>query len=104
MECRRCQAEIVDDRAWCAACELAYDGWSRRHAADIVWCALSGTVIVLTAGMLVPALGASWLFALTGVFAGFGTMVGLFRWNRRRRRTQFLRGAAVPRAYLPEQT
>jgi hypothetical protein len=104
MPCRRCQAEVVERTGWCLECELAYDGWSRRHAGDIVWCALSGTVVVLTAGMLVPALGVSWLFALTGVFAGFGTMVGLFRWNRRRRRGQFLRGAAVPRAYLPEQT
>jgi hypothetical protein len=101
VNCARCQAEITDDRRWCPACESDYDQWSRRHAADIVWSALGGMLCVLTAGMLVPALGAPWLFALSGVFAGFGTIIGIHRWNRRRRRAQFLKGAALARAYLP---
>lgn len=104
MECPRCQVEIADDRKWCVACEQAYDQWSRRYAGDIVWSALAGMVVVLTAGMLLPALGVPWLISLSGVFAGFGTLYGVFRWNRKRRRAQFLGGAAMPRAYLPEQT
>jgi len=102
MQCARCEAEIDDDRRWCPPCEVEYDAWSRRHATDIMWSALGGTVVVLAAGMLVPALGVSWLFALSGVFLGFGTIVGSYRLNRRRRRAQFLRGGSVPRAYLPD--
>ncbi len=102
MTCPRCNGEIEDEREWCASCELEYDAWSRRYAADIVWCSLGGTGVVLTVGLLVPALGVSWLFALSGVFLGFGTLLGTYRLNRRRRRGQFLRGAAIPRAYLPE--
>jgi len=101
MKCARCEAEVADVRRWCLQCERDYDLWSRRHAADIVYSALGGMVVVLAAGMLVPALGVSWLFALSGVFAGFGTIIGIHRFNRQRRRKQFLRGAAVPRAYLP---
>lgn len=104
MQCARCQAEITDDKKWCVECEQAYDLWSRRYAGDIVWSALAGMVVLLTGGMLLPALGVPWLVALSGVFAGFGTLYGLFRWNRKRRRGQFLSGAAMPRAYLPEQT
>lgn len=104
MQCARCHAEIDDPRRWCAICERDYDIWSRRHAGDIVWSALGGMVVMLTAGMLVPALGAPWLFALSGVFAGFGTILGIHRFNRQRRRRQFLGGAAVPRAYLPDTT
>lgn len=91
---------LARGRTWCPTCERAYDAWSRRHASDIVWEALAGTVIVLFAGMGLPLLGVSWLVAATGVFAGFGTMIGLHRVNARRRRRQYLRGE-VPRAYLP---
>jgi hypothetical protein len=107
MQCARCRETEVDDHAsgrWCGTCERDYDSWSRQHASDIVWSALGGMVVVLTAGMLVPALGVSWLFALSGVFAGFGTILGIHRFNRNRRRRQFLAGAAMPRAYLPEST
>ncbi len=77
--------------------------WQRRHAGDMVWSALGGMAVMLCAGVLIPALGVSWLFALSGVFAGFGALIGIARYNKRRRRGQFLRGAAVPRAYLPER-
>ena len=103
MSCARCQTEIPDDRKWCAQCETDYDIWSRRHASDIVWSLLAGTLVVVTAGMVMPLLGVPWIFATTGVFAGFGTLLGLHRWNRRRRRQQFLAGAAMPRAYLPDR-
>lgn len=105
MQCPRCEAEVFDTPkagAWCPECERDYDTWSRRHAADIVWQCLGGMVVVMTVGVILPALGAPWLLALSGVFAGFGTIVGLNRWNRRRRRGQFLAGAAMPRAYLTE--
>jgi hypothetical protein len=102
MACARCgNPDEGDDRRWCAACEAAYDGWSRRYAADIVWAALTGTVVVVFAGMGLPLLGVSWLAAVTGVFAGFGAFLGLHRLNGRRRRRQFLAGGPVPRAYLP---
>jgi hypothetical protein len=104
MQCARCQAEITDARRWCLQCERDYDTWSRRYAGDIVYSALGGMLVVLTAGILVPALGVSSLFALSGVFAGFGTIIGIHRLYRKRRRKQFLLGAAVPRAYLPEST
>lgn len=106
MECARCQVETDDARrqvrpTWCVICERDYDTWSRRHATDIIWQALGGMVVLITAGVLLPLLGAPSLIALSGIFAGFGTIVGLNRWNRKRRRGQFLRGAAMPRAYLP---
>jgi hypothetical protein len=91
-------------RRWCAACERAYDAWSRRHASDIVWEALAGTVVVVFAGMGLPLLGVPWLVAASGVFAGFGALVGLHRLNRRRRRRQYLQVGEVPRAYLPHRT
>jgi hypothetical protein len=91
-------------RPWCAACEHAYDAWSRRYAADIVWEVLAGTAIVAFAGMGLPLLGVPWLVAATGVFAGFGALIGLHRLNRRRRRRQYLRAGGMPRAYLPDRT
>jgi hypothetical protein len=102
MACPRCGAPAPDTgRRWCAACELAYDAWSRRYASDVVWEALAGTVVVAFAGMGLPLLGVSWLAAASGVFAGFGAFIGLHRLNTRRRRRQYLRGGEMPRAYLP---
>lgn len=100
MACPRCAAATDDDR-WCAACERAYDAWSRRHASDIIWSLLAGMLIVSTTAIALPLLGLDWIVAASGVFTGFGTLYGLHRLSRRRRRRQFLAGAAVPRAYLP---
>lgn len=99
--CPRCKTASPDDR-WCVECERAYDTWSRRHASDIIWSLLAGMVIVSTTAIALPLLGLDWIIAATGVFTGFGTLYGLHRVNRRRRRRQFLAGAAMPRAYLPE--
>lgn len=118
--CPRCHAELDDaprDRGgsiggsrpmrwgmptatWCKDCEQLYDGWVRRHANDIVWQALIGTVIVSTVGVGLPILGVGTLVAAAGAFAGFGAVYGLSRLTRRRRRQQFLQ-APLPRAYLP---
>lgn len=100
MACPRCDAASTDDR-WCVECEHAYDTWSRRHASDIIWSLMAGTAIVSTTAIALPLLGLDWVVAALGVFTGFGTLYGLHRVNRRRRRRQFLRGAAMPRAYLP---
>jgi hypothetical protein len=98
MTCARCGAKVV--RApWCKDCEQLYDGWVRRHASDIVWQALAGGVVVASVGLGLPLLGIGWLVAATGAFAGFGTLIGLARLTRRRRRRQFLQ-TALPRAYL----
>jgi Flp pilus assembly protein TadB len=96
MTCARCQAEVGDDRRWCATCELDYDAWSRRYATDIVYSALGGMVVVI----IVPLLGVPWVWATTAILGGSATILGSYRWNRQRRRRQFLAGAAVPRAYL----
>jgi predicted membrane-bound spermidine synthase len=102
MACARCgDPDSETGRRWCAACERAYDVWSRRHASDVAWAALAGTVVVTFGGMVLPLLGLSWLAAAAGVFAGFGAFVGLYRLNARRRRRQYLRTGEVPRAYLP---
>ena len=92
----------VDDAAatWCKECERLYDQWSRRHAKDIVWQALTGTVIVSVVGLGLPLLGIGKLIGAVGAFAGFGTVYGLARITRRKRRQQFLQ-APLPRAYLP---
>ncbi|MGN6108718.1 MAG: hypothetical protein ACTHU0_26670 [Kofleriaceae bacterium] len=103
MACPRC-ARDTEDAAWCGPCELAFDGWSRRHAGDLVWEVLPAMFLVAVAGMGLPLLGASWLVAVAGVFAGFGSFAGMHALNRRRRRRQFLRGGAMPRAYLPEKS
>ncbi len=100
MACPRCAADS-DGNRWCVDCERAYDTWSRRHASDIIWPLLAGGLIVSSTAVLLPMLGLDWIIAATGVFTGFGTLVGLARLNRRRRRRQFLAGAAMPRAYLP---
>ena len=101
MSCPRCHAE-TDDERWCADCERAFDTWSRRHASDIIWSLMAGMVIVTSTAIVLPMLGVDWIIAAVGVFSGFGTLVGLHRANRRRRRRQFLRGAAMPRAYLTD--
>jgi hypothetical protein len=103
MACPRCSAETKDDK-WCPACEGSYDTWSRRHASDILWSLAAGGLIVSATAIGLPLLGLDWIIAATGVFTGFGTLVGLHRLNRRRRRRQFLAGAAMPRAYLPAPT
>lgn len=100
MTCTRCETGTAGPSGWCKPCEVTYDAWSRQYAADIVWQVLAGTVVVVGFGMGLPLLGVSWLVAALGVFAGFGTLVGLHRLNRRRRRRQFLT-ANLPRMYLP---
>ncbi|MEO8699792.1 MAG: hypothetical protein ABI867_07100 [Kofleriaceae bacterium] len=99
MECGRCHAE-TDAKHWCATCERDYDGWSRRHASDIVWSAVGGMIVVIFGAMVVPLLGAPWVWATTAIVGGAATILGTYTWNRGRRRRQFLAGAAVPRAYL----
>src|SRR5688572_7779614 len=98
MACPRCDIETIEDR-WCEACERAYDTWSRRHASDIIWSLLAGMVVVTTTAIALPLLGLDWILVAAGVFTGFGTLAGLHRVSRRRRRRQFLAGAAMPRAY-----
>jgi len=105
MACPRCgETDTTAPDRWCKPCELAYDAWSRRHATEIVWEALAGTAVVVFAGMGLPLLGVSWLFAAIGVFAGFGTFIGLHRLNGRRHRREYLTAGEVPRAYLPDKT
>lgn len=105
MECARCKQDAALDRhGFCSDCAREYDGWIRQYASDIVPPAIVAMVIVLGVGMLVPFLGVSSLVALAGVFTGFGTLVGLFQLNRRRRRRQFLSTSGLPRAYLPTKT
>jgi len=99
--CPRCAAALdAAPTKWCKDCEQLYDRWVRRHATDIVWQALSGTVIVSAIGLGLPLLGLGPLSAALGAFAGFGTLLGLSRLTRRLRRRQFLH-ASLPRAYLP---
>ena len=101
MACPRCGADSSDDK-WCADCEAAYDTWSRRHATDVIWTLMIGGAILTSTAILFPLLGLDVITVAIGVFTGFGTFVGLYRANRRRRRRQFLKGAAVPRAYLTD--
>jgi hypothetical protein len=102
MSCPRCHAATgASASTWCKDCERLYDRWVRRHANDIVWQALVGTVIVSAVGLGLPVLGVGTLVAAGGAFAGFGAILGLARLTRRRRRRQFLQ-APLPRAYLPE--
>ena len=99
--CARCKAESPDsDAKWCKDCERLYDGWVRKHAGDIVWQALTGTVIVSAIALGGPLLGVGKIIGVLGAVAGFGTIGGLARLTRRRRRQQFLQ-APLPRAYLP---
>ena len=99
--CARCEAASDGvASAWCKDCEALYDRWVRRHATDIVWQALVGTVIVSAVGLGLPVLGVGTLVAAVGAFAGFGAILGLSRATRRHRRRQFL-ATSLPRAYLP---
>lgn len=102
--CPRCQTETPDRRRWCPVCEGVYDLWSRQYAADILWSVLGGAAVVMAIAIGIPLLGVPWLYASGGIFAGFGTLLGIHRYNRRRRRQQFLRDGVVPRAYLPSKT
>jgi hypothetical protein len=101
MPCARCQVEVANAGRWCADCERHFDTWSRRYATDIIWSALGGMVVVITGAMVVPLLGVPWVWATTAIVGGSATILGIHRWNGRRRRMQFLRGDAMPRAYLP---
>lgn len=99
--CARCSsASDAPASKWCKDCELLYDGWVRKHATDIVWQALVGTVIVSAVAIGLPLLGVGALVGAAGAFAGFGALYGLARLTRWRRRRQFLQ-APLPRAYLP---
>jgi hypothetical protein len=105
MGCIRCKEDrTLDAHSFCPECAREYDGWVRQYASDIIPPALVGMLIVVGFGLGIPLLGASTLIALAGVFAGFGSLVGMFRLNRRRRRRQFLSASALPRAYLPTKT
>ena len=86
---------------WCKTCDNAYDTWVRRHAADIAWVVVLGGAVFASVGMCLPLLGVGWIVSAAAAFAGLGTTYALYRLNDRRRRRQFLRGVALPRAYLP---
>jgi hypothetical protein len=103
MACARCQAEVPTNSrsGWCADCERAYDTWVRRHATDIIWSVMGGGVVLGAVGIGLPALGLSSIVAFAAAFVGLGTTVLLQRAAGKRRRKQFLTGAAMPRAYLP---
>ena len=104
MSCTRCNGDVTTSkRGWCRDCELEFDTWVRRHASDIIGPVLAGMVILSAIALGLPLLGAGYVVATTGVFAGFGTLVGLQRLNARRRRKQF-QLASLPRAYLPSKT
>ncbi|MDX2091881.1 MAG: hypothetical protein SFX73_28725 [Kofleriaceae bacterium] len=75
----------------------------RRYATDVIWPLMVGMTILSSVALVLPLLGAGSLIATAGVFSGFGTFIGLYRHNQRRRRQQFLT-ASLPRAYLPSKT
>ena len=101
MTCPRCaSADVPPKKKWCAECEKQFDSWVRRHASDIVWQALSGTVVISAIGLGLPILGVGWVVAAFGAFGAFGTIFALSRVTRRLRRRQFL-ATSLPRAYLP---
>lgn len=101
MTCRRCAATTqLAPSGWCRDCEGAYDGWSRQHAADILWQTGCGAGLAMIVGLGGLVLGFSPIVAIGGVLAGASTFLGLRRWGLRRRRAQYLE-TSVPRAYLP---
>ena len=73
----------------------------RRHATDVIWVTMGGGVVLALVGIGLPLLGLGWIVGGGAVFSGIATMWALGRANERRRRRQFLRGMALPRAYLP---
>jgi hypothetical protein len=99
MTCARCGA-TYDGKRWCADCEVAYDGWVRQYATDMIAPVLGAMVVVLVCAMALPIAGVSTLVAVCGAFGGFATLGGMTRLNIRRRRRQFLQ-TRLPRAYLP---
>jgi hypothetical protein len=102
MGCPRCQADAdLQKSGWCGPCERAFDTWVRRHATDIVWSALCGGVVMSAVGIGLPLLGVGWIVAAGAAFAGWGTILGVWRFNAKRRRQQFLQLGDLPRAYLP---
>lgn len=103
VKCSRCAAELNGNGLWCVDCENQYDGWVRKHAADILWQTGVGAAVAMLISLGLPLLGVEPVFATTGVLAGFGTFLGLRSWGKKRRRQQFLTGS-LPRAYLPSKT
>ncbi len=104
MKCVRCKTETTGKHGWCPACDREFDAWSRRHASDIIYSVLGAMVVVLTISLGLPLLGAPTVIATAGIFGGFGALLGIQRLSRNRRRRQFLSGAGIPRAYLPDRT
>ncbi len=104
MSCPRCGSDQISTKSsvgWCAECEKAYDTWVRRHATDIIWAVMGGGVVIAMLGLGLPLLGLGPLVGATAAFAGSATIWGVYRASQKRRRRQFLRGVALPRAYLP---
>jgi hypothetical protein len=102
MACPRCGVGgKLAVSGWCDECERAYDTWVRRHATDIIWAVFGGGLVIALLGLGLPLMGLGSLVGATAAFAGSGTIWGLYRALQRRRRRQFLRGIALPRAYLP---
>lgn len=103
MSCVRCSVRAaLPPGKWCTACEAAFDRWVRQYAADIVWAALSGGVVLAVVGVLLPvfgfATGIGW--GVGAAFSAWGTVLGTYKLSQGYRRRQFL-GGALPRAYLP---
>ena len=96
MACKRCRA--ASERAWCPQCERAFDTWVRRYASDMIVPVVAGMIIVATFGVALPLLGVGWLVGGVGAFVGFGTLAGVARVTKWRRRRQFLQ--LLPRAAL----
>jgi hypothetical protein len=102
MACERCGGdEAIQKSGWCLTCERAYDTWVRRHATDIIWAVMGAGTIIAFLGLGLPLLGLGSLVGATAALGGSATLYGLWRGTQRRRRRQFLRGVALPRAYLP---
>ncbi len=66
-----------------------------------MWVVLGGGIVLAVSVMLLPFLGFEGFIAAAGALAGWGTILVGSRLNSKRRRRQFLRGATLPRAYLP---
>src|SRR5438874_8241280 len=96
MACKRCRA--ATRRPWCAECETAFDAWARRYASDMIVPVVAGMIVVATFGMALPLLGVGWLVGGAGAVVGFGTLAGVARLTKWRRRRQFMQ--LLPRAEL----